>query len=100
MKEVLKCSGAFLFAVLLLAKVSAFHIYEHQNEADGQDTQCEYCILAIDSQQADILLPTLDIVENNNRPSTHDELIISNDFQVNLSPSKTEQLPRPPPAVL
>ena len=100
MKEVLKYLGAFLFAVLLLVKASAFHIFEHQDVADGQDTHCEYCLLVIDSQQADVLAGSSDIIEDNILLPIYQGKMTSVDFQVNLSPFKTEQLPRPPPSVL
>ena len=100
MKEVLKYLGAFIFAILLLAKASAFHVYEHQDTPEGNDTHCEYCLIAIDSQQADFIPVSQDIFEDKIMPSTHQDVISSFDFQVSLSPFKTEQLPRPPPAVL
>ena len=100
MKEVLKYLGAFLFAILLLVKASAFHIYEHQDAPEGNDTQCEYCLLVIDSQQSEVLdFPTDVLIEKIFVLSLQDK-ITSVDFQVNLSPFKSEQLPRPPPSVL
>ena len=100
MKEVLTYLGTILFTVLLLVKASAFHIYEHQDSADGQENHCEYCLLIIDSQQSDVLVANTYITENNFLLPVHQDKIISVDFQVYLSPAKTEQLPRPPPAVL
>ena len=100
MKEVLKYLGAAFLLVLLLVKASAFHIYDHHDSLNGQENQCEFCLLVIDSQQADILLVSSDISEGNIPTPLLQDQIISVDFQVNLSPSKTELLPRPPPSIL
>ena len=100
MKEVLKLLGAFLFIGLMLVKASAFHIYEHHDDLSEQDTQCEYCVLIIDSQQSDLFLSFQDIVDEDIVTIYCQGKITSVDFQVNLSPSKTELLPRPPPSTL
>ncbi|MEM9076191.1 MAG: hypothetical protein AAGC43_04085 [Bacteroidota bacterium] len=56
MKVVIKHIGAFLLIGLLLIKVSAFHVYEHHDEPDEHEHQCELCFLTFISQQVDILV--------------------------------------------
>ena len=100
MKDVLKYLGSFLFVAILLAKVSAFHIYEHQDDSKGHQDQCEYCLLVIESQQTDIVLTSSTFAEDKFLPSVYQIKTTTVDSEVDLNPFKTEQLPRPPPAVL
>jgi len=55
-KNVLKQIGAFVFLSLLLFKVSAFHVYEHQHSEEANEHPHEHCELALDFQKADIQL--------------------------------------------
>lgn len=50
-----KVSIVTLLVGLLFIKVSAFHVYEHQN-ADNQVDACGFCDLAIENQQSELVL--------------------------------------------
>ena len=100
MKNVLKYLGAVLFVTLMLTKASAFHIYEHHDSLNDQETPCELCILSIDNQQTDILFcPILSLVENIELPVYQGNLI-SFDLQLDKGPMKTSLFSRPPPSLL
>ena len=100
MKEVLKYLSAALLLVLVLVKASAFHIYDHHDSLNGQENQCEFCLLVIENQQSEILIVSSDISADAIPTPLLQGQIVSVDFQVNLSPLKTELLPRPPPSTL
>lgn len=100
MKNVLKYFGALLFVGLVLAKVSAFHVYEHHDTLSGQDTHCEFCFLAIENQQADVLLDPVEvIVEDPGLPEYKGD---TNPYELQLhnGPLKTALFSRPPPSLL
>jgi hypothetical protein len=53
MKVLLKKIWApFLIAVLLL-KISAFHVYEHQDSTSDGSSHCELCIISVNSPNAE-----------------------------------------------
>ncbi len=54
MPELKKVIGFLLFFTLMLVKVSAFHVYAHDDtEADGIEN-CDVCDLAIENQGSEI----------------------------------------------
>ena len=100
MKSVLKYLGAVFFISLMLLKASAFHVYEHHITSDGEESQCELCVLTIDSQQAETLVAdSYDQNENTTLPS-YEPKIFTFDLEVIRGPLKTELFSRPPPTIL
>lgn len=63
MKEIFGRFFAIFLICLLLVKVSAFHIYEHHNAPDDSNKQCELCILTIDGQQFEGIVPLPSVIE-------------------------------------
>ncbi|NAS12185.1 hypothetical protein [Poritiphilus flavus] len=100
MKDVLKYLGVLLFTGLMLAKATAFHIYEHHDTMNGQDTQCELCLLCIDNQQSEALAVSFEISEENPPLPESSSKITAIDFQVNLSLQENKLFCRPPPSLL
>ena len=64
-----KGSIIILLVGLLFVKVSAFHVYAHQN-ADNQAETCGYCDLAVENQQAE-LTPGFSALEVPTPPAEH-----------------------------
>jgi len=84
----------------MLTKVSAFHLYEHHDAFDGHETQCEFCLLAIDNQQAETLTAfTADLTEEPILIPRGNK-IIAFAFIPILEPAQTELVSRPPPTTL
>ncbi len=94
----LKNIGSALLLGLLLFKLSAFHVYEEHDGIDGQDTHCEFCLLVIENQQLDTLMESPPYVDSVIVEPVLQGQIVSVDLEVYPSPSKKEQLPRPPPS--
>lgn len=57
MVQLKKVIPLFLFTLLMLIKVSAFHIYSHQNDEANSVDNCEICDIAIESQSSDLDIP-------------------------------------------
>lgn len=55
MKQKKQLFGLFVLTTLMLVKVSAFHIYSHENFGADEIEDCTYCDLAIESQNAELL---------------------------------------------
>jgi len=49
-------SLAFVLVTLMLFKVSALHVYTHQDNASEDIENCEICELAVENQQAAYLI--------------------------------------------
>ena len=65
MVEFKRTAPIFIFLALMTIKVSAFHVYTHQ-DVDSQVENCAYCDVAIENQQAEhvpILMVTADVQE-------------------------------------
>ena len=83
---------------LLLFKLSAFHIYEEHDGIDGQENHCEFCLLVIENQQLDTNIEYPPNVNDVFIEKVLQVTITAVDKEVYPSPSKKEQLPRPPPS--
>ncbi len=57
MKEFFGRFGTCLLVGLLLVQVSMFHVYEHHDVLDSTDNPCEICVLTIEGQQFEGILP-------------------------------------------
>ena len=98
MKEFLKHFGTVLFVSLLMVKASSFHIYDHHDELNGQENQCEFCLLVIDSQQSEIVDFSTEIQDLNISTPVRQEEIILVSVDVHFNLYRTDTLPRPPPS--
>ncbi len=56
MKQRTQIFGLLLLTALMLVKVSAFHIYSHQDFDTDAIEDCSYCDLAIENQNAELLV--------------------------------------------
>lgn len=54
---------ALVLFLLLCCKVSAFHVYTHQDEVSDTEEICTVCELAVLSQKADLAYPVTDLPE-------------------------------------
>ena len=81
----------------MMVKASAFHIYEHHDDLDGHDSQCEHCLLAIESQQSEIIDFPLQIKDYDVPMPRREGLTNSIESDIQFDLCKTELLPRPPP---
>ncbi|WP_394749352.1 hypothetical protein [Spongiimicrobium salis] len=96
MKNFLQHFGTLLLISLLLIKSSAFHVYEHEETSDDSN-HCELCVLTLDSQQAEVLVPAVAIA---NETPVYKELSLNEDFEsINYKNSDnwSTLLSRPPP---
>ena len=58
-----KIFGLVFFTILMLLKVSAFHVHTHHDEdCEGID-KCEICDLVLESQTSDLDIPSPSITE-------------------------------------
>jgi len=53
MKVLLKKIWAPLLIAVLLLKISAFHVYEHQDSTSDESSHCELCIISVNSPNAE-----------------------------------------------
>jgi len=94
-----KGSIIILLLGLLFIKVSAFHVYEHQ-DADNQIEVCGYCDLAIENQQTE-LSPGFSVPEFVPQPLIQLTAKIRPQSDLVRSEHLTSFiLTRPPPAVI
>ena len=100
MKNILEYIGTVLFIGLMLVKISAFHVYEHHDSVYGQHTQCELCVLTMESQQGETLMtPTAIVAVDLNIPDYNSD-ITPFDLPVITDPLKTTLFSRPPPSFI
>jgi len=57
MKALLKKIWAPLLIAVLLFKISAFHVYEHQDSTSDESSHCELCIISLNSPNAEGTFP-------------------------------------------
>ncbi|MEM8847973.1 MAG: hypothetical protein AAGD17_12795 [Bacteroidota bacterium] len=91
-----KIFGLLLFTGLMLLKVSAFHVYAHQDDDCESIENCEICDIALENQTSDIDFFTPPALKINNKVLFEDVLVITtHSFE---SDSKVSLLlSRPPP---
>lgn len=90
----------FLFTFLMLVKVSAFHVYTHQDTENTAVENCKWCALAVENQNAAHLevsgldfSPNLLTVLENQLFIEISELFLVND-------TKSDLFSRPPPQAI
>ncbi|UII81319.1 hypothetical protein [Flagellimonas sp. CMM7] len=98
MKEILRRCFAFLLIGLLLIKVSAFHVYEHQNNLDNPLEHCEHCLLAFDGQQFEGLIPSNPVPQKFLTPVISKQKIVSSKFSFTNTAKLVSLFSRPPPS--
>jgi len=89
----------FLLFALMLFKVSAFHVYTHQNESDNTIENCSTCDIALENQDSELIF-----IVNYNSPSTTLGLnSIDNNFtnkaQIYDRLQQSQLCCRPPPTI-
>nr|WP_299344842.1 hypothetical protein [Allomuricauda sp.] len=100
MKAVLKYFGVVLFISIVLTKASAFHIHEHHDTFNGQETHCELCLFIHESQQAvTVTFPLEGVEELFSLPQYRVE-ISSFDQPLVLHLWETYLFSRPPPRIV
>jgi len=100
MKEVLARLGSIFLVGFLLAKLSAFHIYEHHDTLDESNTHCELCVLTMEVQQFDGILPASLAIDYASIVVPFQTNIISFDQKIISTPEEGTHFSRPPPYTL
>nr|WP_299485183.1 hypothetical protein [uncultured Allomuricauda sp.] len=91
--------GFLLFAVLMLVKVSALHVYTH-NDTEGDTIEnCTTCEVALENQNSDILF-TSGVIEVTTPDITTNSLVLFEDQQFVATKLNSLLFSRPPPAFL
>ena len=91
--------GVILLTGLVLAKVSAFHIYEHHHTFNEQEEQCEFCLLAIDSQKTEVFISSLSLAWEEVSTTLQQNQIIVKHLDVLSDTWKADLFSRPPPSL-
>lgn len=99
MKEVIGRCFAMLLIGLLLIKVSAFHIYEHQNALDSSASHCEQCVVAIYGQQSEAQITSFPVPEALPKIIRYKDIIISRDNALTHNIAFIVPFSRPPPMI-
>ncbi|MEX0312761.1 MAG: hypothetical protein AB3N18_01185 [Allomuricauda sp.] len=64
MPELKKVIGFVLFASLMLVKVSALHVYTHQDSEKDSVEHCDICDIAIENQTSDVQINPIITIEH------------------------------------
>ncbi|MBS9463631.1 hypothetical protein KIM67_14525 [Flagellimonas sp. 389] len=64
MLQTKRIAGLLVFTFLMLIKVSALHVYTHQNDDCNAIENCEICDIALESQTSDLEIPSQFISSN------------------------------------
>ncbi|MEM9647150.1 MAG: hypothetical protein AAF969_01625 [Bacteroidota bacterium] len=97
MKEILRGCLSFLLIGLLLIKISAFHVYEHEDKLDDSTEHCEHCLLVLDGPQSEGLMPTKLMSEKTMEPVLYQDQIIPSGISGENTTRLTILFSRPPP---
>jgi len=88
---------AFVLLVLMLFKVSSFHVYSHQDDSAEDIENCNICELAIENQNNDFVFTASQIINTTitdikilEQPSSYDLVVTSSFLRSNF-------FGRPPP---
>ncbi len=100
MNEIIGRFSAILLIGLLLFKVSAFHVYEHHDASDDSTSHCELCVLTIEGQQLEGIIPSL-LVMDDVSPAVFSQFKINSFEQIIMTSAQEGTLfSRPPPSTL
>ncbi|MFS4446859.1 hypothetical protein [Maribacter sp. 2307UL18-2] len=100
MKEILSPFGIFILVGLLLTKISAFHVYEHHDTLEDSNTNCELCVLTLEGQQLDGIIPASTTIEKSLIIIPSEPTVRPFDQEAIVSFYKGSLFSRPPPTIL
>ncbi|PKA99831.1 hypothetical protein B0O79_3553 [Flavobacteriaceae bacterium MAR_2009_75] len=90
----------FLFTSLMLVKVSAFHVYTHQDTAKTSVENCKWCALAVENQNA-AHLSVSDLDFSPNQVTVHENQLFADISELFLvDDTKSDLFSRPPPQAI